>query len=397
MNDHSVKSRHPAVPLLDLKGQFETIRAEVMPLIDQVCTSQMFILGEHVRLLEQEVAHYCGAAGGIGISSGTDALLVALMALEIGAGDEVITSPYTFFATAGTIARVGARPVFCDIDPLTFNLSVPRVREFIDQHCVSRGGHLVNRRTNGRVRALMPVHLYGQSVDMAPLLDLARTHSLQVIEDAAQAIGAEYHGARVGSLGDVGCFSFFPTKNLGAFGDGGLCTANDPALIERIAVLRVHGGKPKYYHALIGGNFRLDELQAAVLRVKLRHLDAWTEARQANAAFYQAQFSQAALGGNLTTPVALPGYRHVFNQYVVRVRDRDALRAHLARQDVGTEIYYPVPLHLQECFAYLGHSNGDFPEAERAANETLALPIYPELTDGQLAHVVESITRYYRS
>ncbi len=385
-----------SVPLLDLKGQFATIRAEVMPLIDQVCSSQMFILGEHVQQLETEVARYCGAAAGIGVSSGTDALLVALMALEIGPGDEVITSPYTFFATAGTIARVGARPVFCDIDPLTFNLSVPRVQEFIARDCKLQNGSLINSRTGGRIRALMPVHLYGQSVDMQPLMNLAREYNLRVIEDAAQAIGTEYlNGARIGSIGDIGCFSFFPSKNLGAFGDGGLCTANDPELAEQLRVLRVHGSKPKYFHAFIGGNFRLDELQAAVLRVKLKHLDAWTAARQANAAFYDAALADTGLGERLTTPYATPGCRHIYNQYIVRAKNRDGLKAHLARCGIGTEIYYPMPLHEQKCFEYLGHKRGDFPESELAAADTLALPIYPELSDEQLSYVAASVAEFY--
>lgn len=399
MNDAPSKANctvHPVtVPLLDLKGQFASIRAEVMPLIDQVCSSQHFILGEHVRQLEQEIAAYCRSAYGIGVSSGTDALLLALMALSIGPGDEVITSPYTFFATAGTIARTGARPVFCDIEPETFNLSVPKVAEFIERECRREGAQLINTRTGGRIRALMPVHLYGQSADMQPLMDLARQHGLKVIEDAAQAIGTEYRGTRVGSIGDVGCFSFFPSKNLGAFGDAGLCTAQDPALAELLAVMRVHGGKPKYYHAHVGGNFRLDELQAAVLRVKLKHLDAWTAARQAHAAFYDAEFAAAGLGGRLVAPPPATTGRHIYNQYVIRAQERDALRAHLAECGIGTEIYYPVPLHQQQCFAYLGYQAGDFPESERAARETLALPVYPELSSDQLVHVVQSVAAFY--
>ena len=395
MNDTAASANRIAVPLLDLKGQFASIRAEVMPLIDQVCSSQHFILGEHVRLLEQELAKYCRSAHGIGVSSGTDALLLALMALKIGPGDEVITSPYTFFATAGTIARVGARPVFCDIDPHTFNLAVPRVAEFIDGQCRREGGHLINSRTGGRIRALMPVHLYGQAVDMEPLMQLAREYGLKVIEDAAQAIGTEYRGTRVGSIGDVGCFSFFPSKNLGAFGDGGLCTAQDPELAELLTVMRVHGGKPKYYHAYIGGNFRLDELQAAVLRVKLKHLDAWTAARQSNAAFYDAEFAATGLDGKLVTPPPALDGRHIYNQYVVRSQQRDALRTHLAQRGIGTEIYYPVSLHQQQCFAYLGYRSGDFPESERAANETVALPVYPELSREQLAHVVQSVAEFF--
>jgi dTDP-4-amino-4,6-dideoxygalactose transaminase len=384
------------VPLLDLKAQFAQISAEVMPLINQVCASQQFILGEHVRALEAEVARYCGSAAGIGVSSGTDALLLALMALEVGSGDEVLTSPFTFFATAGTIARVGARPIFCDIDAATFNLSPAAVQQFIDRHCVQRGGNLHNRVTGGRLKALMPVHLYGQSADMGPLMDIARRYGLKVIEDAAQAIGTEYlHGARVGSIGDIGCFSFFPSKNLGAFGDAGLCTTNDADLAEHLRVLRVHGGKPKYYHAFIGGNFRIDELQAAVLRVKLKHLDGWTEGRRRNAAYYDAAIRAAGLADRVATPQALPGFRHIFNQYVIRSSKRDALRKFLAERGIGTEIYYPVPLHLQQCFEYLGYRFGDFPESERAAAETLALPIYPELERAQLSYVVEGIAAFY--
>jgi dTDP-4-amino-4,6-dideoxygalactose transaminase len=368
----------------------------VMPVIDQVCAGQHFILGEHVRALEEEVARYCGASAGIGVSSGTDALLLALMALHIAAGDEVITTPFTFFATAGTIARTGARPAFCDIDPLTYNLSPDAVQAFIDDHCVTRGQHLINRATGGRVKALMPVHLYGQSADMDPLMAIARRHGLKVIEDAAQAIGTEYKsGVRAGAIGDVGCFSFFPSKNLGAFGDAGLCTTNDLELAERMRVLRVHGGKPKYFHALIGGNFRIDELQAAVLRVKLKYLDGWTQARQRNAAYYDKAFAGAGLGAKLHTPLAVAGCRHIFNQYIVRAQSRDALRARLTERGIGSEIYYPVPLHLQQCFAYLNYRAGDFPQSEQAAAQTLALPIYPELEQRQLAHVVATIAEFY--
>lgn len=385
------------VPLLDLKAQFAQIRAEVMPLIDQVCSSQQFILGEHVRGLEEEVARYCGAPFGIGVSSGTDALLLALMTLGIGAGDEVLTSPFTFFATAGTIARAGARPLFCDIEPHTFNISPSAVQTFIERECMASGDGLVNRSTGGRIKAIMPVHLYGQSADMDPLMEIARRHRLKVIEDAAQAIGTEYkNGARVGSIGDIGCFSFFPSKNLGAFGDAGLCTTHDAELAERMRVLRVHGGKPKYFHALIGGNFRIDELQAAVLRVKLKYLDGWTQARQRNAAFYDRAFAAAALGTRVVTPPALPGQRHIFNQYVVRVHQRDALKKFLAERSIGTEIYYPVPLDRQECFAYLGLEPGAYPESDRAAGETLALPVYPELTEQQLGAVVAGVAEFFR-
>jgi dTDP-4-amino-4,6-dideoxygalactose transaminase len=385
------------VPLLDLKAQYAQIRADVMPIIEEVCASQRFILGEHVLALEAEVAAYCASAAGVGVSSGTDALLLALMALGVGAGDEIITSPFTFFATAGTIARLGARPVFCDIDPVSFNLSPQAVSDFIGQHCRVQGGQLLNRATGGRIKGLMPVHLYGQSADMDPLMAVAKHYNLKVIEDAAQAIGTEYQGVRVGSIGDIGCFSFFPSKNLGAFGDAGLCTTNDAALAESMRVLRVHGGKPKYFHAVIGGNFRIDELQAAVLRVKLKYLDGWTAARQRNAAYYTAAFAAANGAKNLITPQATVKGRHIFNQYVVRVQNRDALKDHLTAQGIGTEIYYPVPLHLQKCFSYLKHAPGDFPQSERAAADTLALPIYPELTQTQLDHVVASVAEFYRS
>ena len=384
------------VPLLDLKAQYAQIRAEVLPVIESVCASQHFILGEHVRAFEAEVAQYCGSSAGIGVSSGTDALLLALMAFGIGAGDEVITSPFTFFATAGTIARTGARPVFCDIDPETFNISAAAVESFIERQCRVDQGVLVNRWSGGRIRALMPVHLYGQSADMDALVRIARAYGLRIIEDAAQASGTEYSdGTRVGSIGDIGCFSFFPSKNLGAFGDAGLCTTNDPDLAEHMRVLRVHGGKPKYFHAFIGGNFRIDELQAAILRVKLKHLDAWTEARQRNAAYYSAAFERAGLAPHIVTPRAPATGRHIFNQYAIRAERRDELRAALTERGIGTEIYYPVPLHLQQCFAHLGHQQGDFPESERAAAETLALPVYPELSEAQLAHVVAAVAEFY--
>ena len=384
------------VPLLDLKAQYAQIRAEVLPVIESVCASQHFILGEHVRAFEAEVAQYCGSSAGIGVSSGTDALLLALMAFGIGAGDEVITSPFTFFATAGTIARTGARPVFCDIDPETFNISAAAVESFIERQCRVDQGVLVNRWSGGRIRALMPVHLYGQSADMDALVRIARAYGLRIIEDAAQAIGTEYSdGTRVGSIGDIGCFSFFPSKNLGAFGDAGLCTTNDPDLAEHMRVLRVHGGKPKYFHAFIGGNFRIDELQAAILRVKLKPLDAWTESRQRNAAYYSAAFERAGLAPHIVTPRAPATGRHIFNQYAIRAERRDELRAALTERGIGTEIYYPVPLHLQQCFAHLGHQQGDFPESERAAAETLALPVYPELSEAQLAHVVAAVAEFY--
>jgi dTDP-4-amino-4,6-dideoxygalactose transaminase len=384
------------VPLLDLRAQYEPLRAAIEAAIRAVCETQRFVLGPQVAELEREVAAYSGARYGVGVSSGTDALLLALMALGIGPGDEIITTPYTFFATAGVIARLGARPVFCDIDPATFNLSPGAVQSFIERECDTTASPPVHRRSGGRVRALMPVHLYGQMADMDALGPLAEAHGLAVVEDAAQAIGAALpDGRRAGSVGDIGCFSFFPTKNLGAFGDAGMCVCSDAELAEKLRVLRVHGGEPKYYHAMIGGNFRLDELQAAILLVKLRELEQWTEARRRNAEHYTQLIGAAGLTGHVTPPAAVPGYRHIFNQYVIRAERRDELRAHLSAHGVGTEIYYPVPLHAQECFAYLGHAAEDFPAAARAAAETLALPVYPELTAEQREYVIDRIAAFY--
>lgn len=384
------------VPLLDLKPQYRSLKGDIDAAIARVCDSQHFILGPAVKQLEADVAKYCQTAHGIGVSSGTDALLLALMALGIGAGDEVLTASYTFFATGGTIARAGARPVYLDIDPVTFNLSPVAVRNYLQRNCERRDGALVDRLTGLKVRALMPVHLYGQLADVQAFTAIAREFDLKLIEDAAQAIGAaDAQGRRAGSFGDVGCLSFFPTKNLGAFGDAGMCVANDAELAKYMTILRVHGGEPKYYHAFIGGNFRIDELQAAVLNVKLAALDSWTEGRQRNARIYDEAFAKAALGERVRTPIAVTGVRHIYNQYVIRVQRRDELRKHLADAGIGTEIYYPVPLHLQKCFDYLGHKTGDLPESEKAAAETLALPIFPELAPEQLRFVVDSIAEFY--
>ena len=383
------------VPLLDLKPQYLALKPELDAAMLRVAASQHFILGAAVRELEEKVAAYCGAKHGLGLSSGTDALLLALMAYGYGPGDEVITSPYTFFATGGTIARTGARPVFIDIDPVTWNLRADLVAQFLEKDCERRADQLYDRRTGGRVRAIMPVHLYGQCADMDAFVKLAERFGLALIEDAAQAIGSECPGGRrAGGIGDVGCLSFFPTKNLGAFGDAGMVVTNDDALAERMRILRVHGGEPKYYHAVIGGNFRLDEIQAAVLNVKFPHLEAWHAGRQRNAAYYDRAFA-AAGAAQVVTPTARPGYRHIYNQYVIRVPDRDRLRAYLGEQGVGTEIYYPVPLHMQKCFAYLGYKPEDCPESAKAAGETLALPIYPELEERQLQYVVDAIEGFY--
>lgn len=365
------------VPLLDLQAQYGPIRDEVLAAMTRVCDSQQFILGREVELLETELASMLGVRHAVGVSSGTDALLVAMMALGIGPGDEVITPTYSFFATAGSVARLGARPVFVDIDPATCNID-PAAAE---------------AAMTPRTRAVVPVHLFGQSADMRPILELARARGIVVVEDAAQAIGATCEGALVGGLGEVGCFSFFPSKNLGAFGDAGLVTTNDEALAERVRLLRGHGMHPKYYHRFLGGNFRIDALQAAVLRVKAPHLAAWTDARRRNADRYRALFAAHGLT-DVGLPIERPGRRHIYNQFVIRVPERDRLRAFLAEQGIGTEIYYPVPFHLQECFAPLGYREGEFPHAEAAARETLALPIYGELTEAQQAHVVEAIARF---
>ena len=396
----STPSRQGAVdgvPLLDLKAQYAPIRDEIESVIREVCDSQYFVLGPRVEQFEREVAEYCAVEHAIGMSSGTDALLAALMAIDVGPGDEVVTTPYSFFSTAGVIARLGARAVFCDIDLETYNIDPASVETFL-AGCVRDGDVLRNPRTGGIVRALMPVHLFGQVAPMDPLLALARTYGLRVIEDAAQAIGAsDDQGRRAGSIGDIGCFSFFPSKNLGAFGDGGLCVSGDPELADRLRILRVHGAEQRYYHATVGGNFRLDALQAAVLSVKLRHLDAWTVGRQSNAAYYTEALGKGSAAGRLVTPTVLPGHRHIFNQYVIRVRDaadaavRDQLKEHLREQKVGCEVYYPVPLHLQACFADLGYQVGDLPNAEQAASSTLAVPVYAELAREQQDYVITAI------
>ena len=364
------------VPMLDLQAQYRPIRDAVIDVVTRVCDSQRFILGPEVEGMEQELAAYLGVTHAVGVSSGTDALLLAMMALGIGPGDEVVTSTYSFFATAGCVARLGAKPVFVDIDPITYNIDPAATADAV----------------TARTRAIIPVHLYGQSADLDPLLDIAARAGVPVVEDAAQAIGATYKGRMVGGFGRAGCFSFFPSKNLGAFGDGGLVTTNDDTLAASLRRMRVHGADRQYFHQVIGGNFRLDALQAAVLRVKLPHLAGWTEARRRNAARYDELFAGAGLTGRVTLPVAAPGCHHIFNQYVIRVPNRDAVKAHLESRQVGCAIYYPVPFHEQACFAYLGYRTGQFPHAERAARETLALPIYGELTAEQQRYVVSVLS-----
>jgi dTDP-4-amino-4,6-dideoxygalactose transaminase len=368
------------VPLLDLKIQYRSIRDEIDEAIARVVESQYFILGPEVAAFEEEVAEYTGVAHGVGMSSGTDALLAALMALDVGPGDDIIVPAYSFFATAGVVARLGARPVFVDVDPVTFNLMPDAVA----------------RAVTPRTRAVMPVHLYGRVADMDGIAAAVAGKDIAVIEDAAQAIGAfDAKRRKAGSIGEMGCFSFFPSKNLGGFGDGGMTVTADEELAGKLKMLRMHGMEPKYYHAIVGGNFRLDALQAAVLRVKLRHLDGWTAGRRRNAARYRELFRDAGLDGTVMLPTDEPG--HIYNQFVIRVPRRDELQAHLRSRGIGTEVYYPVPLHRQACFAELGYGEGSLPNSEAAARDTLALPVYPELTGEQLEHVVASIAAFERA
>jgi dTDP-4-amino-4,6-dideoxygalactose transaminase len=392
------------VPLLDLKPQYALIKEEIQAALNEVCDSQYFIMGPKVTAMEEDLAAYCQTSYAFGVSSGTDALLLALMSLDLQAGDEVITTPYTFFATAGCVARLGAKAVFVDIDPHTYNIDPAQIEAKISP----------------KTKAIIPVHLYGQCADMAPIMDIARRYKLTVIEDAAQAIGSEYQGRRAGSIGHIGCFSFFPSKNLGAFGDAGAVTTNDPELAARMKMLRVHGMEPKYYHRYVGGNFRLDALQAVVIQIKLKYLDDWTMGRQRNAALYnklfeETGFTKAANGDQpwLTLPVEsgrigqyaprlsggrspYDGHRHIYNQYVLRIgQQRDELRAFLTERNIGNEIYYPVPLHRQECFTDWGYPAGAFPASEAAAQQTLAIPVYPELSEVQIQAVVEAITAFF--
>jgi dTDP-4-amino-4,6-dideoxygalactose transaminase len=424
------------VPLLDLKAQYQTIRDEIKEAVDEVLESQHFILGPKVEALEEAVAPYCGCQHAVGVSSGTDGLLIALMAAGIGYGHGVITTPFTFFATGGSIVRAGSRPFFVDIDPVTYNVDPVAVEAFVEAECRFESGkeRLVHRESGLSIKAIMPVHLYGQCADMDGILEIANKYGLVVVEDGAQAIGAEYPSKneevplRAGSLGHFGCFSFFPSKNLGGFGDGGMVTTNDAETADRLKILRVHGSKPKYYHHLVGGNFRLDALQAAVLLVKLKYLDGWTAKRRQNAAYYNSLFQQSGLvekglivppravweessrktDVNPQSPPAIASAQarragairnpqligHIYNQYVIRVKSRDELRGYLNEQGIGTEIYYPLALHQQICFIGLGYRKGDLPESERAAAETLALPIYPELDADRQEYVIEKVTEF---
>lgn len=368
------------IPLLDLQAQHKQVRDEVLAEIVRVVDSQKFILGEDVKKLEGEIAAYCGTKYAIGCASGSDALILALMALEVGPGDEILTTPYTFFATAGAISRVGATPVFVDVDEATFNIDVEQMEKTLAAH--------------PRVKAMIPVHLFGGCADMDPIMQMADARGIPVIEDAAQSIGSEYKGRRAGTIGQIGTFSFFPSKNLGGYGDGGIITTNDTALAERLGALRVHGGKRKYYHEWIGMNSRLDALQAAVLRVKLRYLDGWSEGRAKNAERYRAQLKKLGVPVVPLQPAAYQN-RHIYNQFVILGARRDALQAHLKGQGIGTEVYYPIPLHLQPCYAFLGHKQGDFPVSERLAAESLALPVHSELPADDLDIVCDSIRSFY--
>ncbi len=392
------------VPLLDLKAQYNSLKKELDDAVIKVAESQYFILGPEVEKMEKALCDYLGCKHAIGVSSGTDALLLAMMALDIQPDDEVIVPTYSFFATAGTVSRLNAVPVFVDNDPVTFNIDPKKIEEKI----------------TSKTKAIIPVHLYGQSAEMDEIIAIAKKHNLKVVEDAAQAIGTQYkNGKHVGTIGDIGCFSFFPSKNLGCFGDGGLVTTNDDELAEKLFIQRVHGAKPKYYHKIIGGNFRLDAIQAAVISVKLPHLDSWSEKRRQNAHTYTKLFTKAGLAeeeGRISfdskNKVLLPkavyeGQKsniksqnfnyHIYNQYIIRVEQRDKLREFLTANKIGTEIYYPVPFHLQECFSNLGYKKGEFPNAEMAANTSVALPIYPELTEEQLSFVVDKIKEFLKN
>lgn len=415
----SIETNVTEVPLLDLNAQYDSIKTEVQEAVNRVMDSQYFIMGPEVSGFEEQVADYCGARHAIGCASGSDALLLSLMALDIGPGDGVITSPYTFFATAGAIARLGATPIFLDIDAHTYNLDPNQLEDFL------KGRHPLYEKIGGDeldLKAIIPVHLYGQMADMDPIIELADAYGLKIIEDAAQAIGAEYQGRRAGSMGDFGCFSFFPSKNLGGYGDGGLVTTKDDELAEKVRILRVHGAKPKYHHRMVGINSRLDALQAAILQVKLRYLDRWSDASREKALAYNSLFREAGLTGDpgdigclgncnelgqencelkqnrwfIIPPREREGKpenggRHVYHQYVIRSGARQEIMDAFDKRDIGYSIYYPVPLHEQECFQYLGYEPSDCPVSTCAGNTTLALPIYPELTEAQQAYVVDAV------
>ncbi len=375
------------IPLLDLKAQYASIKTEVAAAINEVLESQYFILGPKVAELEEKVAAYSNSRYAVGVSSGSDALLISLMALDIRLAEEVITTPFTFFSTAGVISRLNATPVFVDIDPVTYNIDPVKIEAAITE----------------KTRAIIPVHLYGQCADMDPILKIARKYDLAVVEDAAQSIGAQYKGCRAGTMGDLGIFSFFPSKNLGGVGDSGMVVTNDQSLYEKLKILRVHGSKPKYFHKTVGGNFRLDAIQAAVLLVKLNYLDSWSKKRRQNADFYDKNFKSSGLFEKADIKIPVPVYKdlddknyHIYNQYTLCVPSRDKLRQFLKENDIGAEIYYPLPLHLQECFTDLGYKQGDLPEAEKASHQVISIPIYPELTTSQQEYIIQKILEFYQ-
>lgn len=374
------------VPLLDLKAQYATIKNEIDKALADCVDSQYFILGPQVKELEEKIAEYCGAKYAVGCASGSDALLLALMALDAGPGKAVVTTPFTFFATAGSIWRLGARPVFVDIDPKTYNISPDLLKDLLDNKCKSNNGKLMSP-AGDEICAIMPVHLFGQCADMDAILEVTGKYDIPVVEDAAQAIGSEYRGKRAGTIGALGCFSFFPSKNLGGFGDGGVVTTNDEKLEDLVRVLRTHGGRKKYFHDIVGMNSRLDTLQAAVILAKLPHLDDWNGTRAKHAAFYNNAFAET----KVETPFKTKDTNHIYNQYTVRVSDRDGLQAHLKEKGVGNAIYYPLSLHVQNCFKDLGYGEGDMPESEKASKEVLSLPVYPELTEDMQKYVVETV------
>ncbi len=387
------------VPLLDLKAQYAGIRDEVRSVVDQVLESQRFILGPHVEALEREIAGFCGASHAVGLASGTDALLLSLKAVGVGPDSAVVTVPYTFFATAGAIVNLGARPLFVDIEEASFNMDPGCLSSFLQDECAldPAARRLVHKASNREVLAILPVHLYGQCADMREILEIAGRYRLPVVEDSCQALGAHYDGRAAGTIGTCGCISFFPSKNLGGAGDGGMVVTNNEEIASRVRLLRTHGGVRRYYHSVVGYNSRLDELQAAILRVKLRHLAEWNEGRRRNAAAYEADFRAAGLSPYVRPPSLMPDRDHIYHQYVIRCQRRDGLKAHLAAKEIGTEVYYPVALHQQECFGGLGYRPSDFPHASKAAQETLALPVYAELSAEQRSYVVSSIAEFYLS
>lgn len=378
------------VPLLDLKPQYQSIKNEIMLSLDEVITSQSFILGPNVEKLELEIASYCGAEYAVGVNSGSDALLLSMMALNIKSGDKIITTPYTFFATVGSICRLNAEPLFADIDPVTYNIDPVKLESLIDS---------LSKQEKTKLKAIIPVHLYGQCADMEPILEIAKRYNIAVIEDAAQALGAscsiKNEEKKSCAMGDFGCLSFFPSKNLGCFGDGGMITVNNEEIATKLKSLRMHGMGETYFHQYVGMNGRLDALQAVVLLIKLPYLDSWAEKRTENAGLYKKLFKEQGLLEYLSPPQTGEGFKHVFNQFVIRTKDRDKLKEHLIRKEIGCAIYYPLSLHLQECFKFLGYKEGDFPESEKASNETLALPVFPELEKAQIEYVAEQIGIFY--